>query len=98
MRHRRPVNALRQLLFLGAAARETASHGMMSFPTPRNALDRQLAPWNGTVPAFPIPFDSPNWCATPDAASADPRKISGGGGQACFWFNNGEHGCGSFFF
>ena len=58
---------------------------MMSFPVPRNALDRRLAPWNGTVPAFPIPFDQPNWCAAADADAADPRKISGGGGQACFW-------------
>ena len=62
---------------------------MMSFPRPRNALDAKLAPWNGSVPAFPLPFDHPNWCALPDAASSDPRKISGGGGQACFWFNNG---------
>ena len=66
-----------------------SAHAMMSFPPPRNALDRTLAPWNGTVPTFPIPFDHPNWCAVPDASATDPRKISGGGGQGCFWFNNG---------
>ena len=44
---------------------KVSAHGMMSFPPPRNALDRVLAPWNGTVPAFPIPFDHPNWCAAP---------------------------------
>ena len=76
---------LRALLFLGAGVTRTAAHGMMSFPPPRNALDRRFAPWNGTVPPFPIAFDHPNYCALPDAASADPRKISGGGGQACFW-------------
>ena len=80
------MRCLAPLLFF---ATETESHGMMSFPVPRNALDRSLAPWNGSVPAFPIPFDHPNWCAVADASSADPRKISGGGGQACFWFNNG---------
>jgi hypothetical protein len=62
---------------------EAAGHGMMSFPPPRNALDRVLSPWNGTVPPFPLPFDHPNWCAVPDADSKDARKISGGGGQAC---------------
>ena len=74
--------ALLTLALLGVRA---DGHAMMSFPRPRNALDARLAPWNGSVPAFPLPFDHPNWCALPDAASSDPRKISGGGGQACFW-------------
>jgi|EP01047_Picozoa_sp_COSAG01_P002531 hypothetical protein len=29
------------------------------------------------------------WCAAPDKDSADPRKVSGKAGQACFFFNNG---------
>ena len=66
------------LLVLLPTGTLVSGHGMMSFPPPRNALDRKLAPWNGTVPAFPVPFDHPNFCAVPDASSADPRKISGG--------------------
>ena len=45
------------------------------------------------VPAYPIPFDSPNWCESPShtvsAQPADPRHLTGSNGQACFWFNNG---------
>jgi hypothetical protein len=41
---------LAPLLILGAITR-VAAHGMMSFPPPRNAVDRRFAPWNETVPA-----------------------------------------------
>ena len=79
------LRAAAVVLALAPLAERADGHAMMSFPRPRNALDARLAPWNGSVPAFPLPFDHPNWCALPDAASSDPRKISGGGGQACFW-------------
>eukprot|EP00041_Stephanoeca_diplocostata_P025537 m.670883 g.670883 ORF g.670883 m.670883 type:complete len:425 (-) comp22767_c0_seq24:1317-2591(-) len=65
------------------------SHGAVTFPPPRNSIDRNVAPWNGTVPAYPIPFDSPNWCAKSDSTSGDPRNLTGSNGQACFWFSNG---------
>jgi len=69
-------------------------HGAVSHPAPRQSVDGALAPWSGAVPPYPIPFDAPNWCAVPDAASADPRRLSGRNGQACFWFNNGcDIGC-----
>ena len=65
-----------------------ASHGAVSQPKPRQAIDGTLAPWNGSVPD-PIPFDTPNWCARPTNSSGDPRHLSGSNGQACFWFSNG---------
>jgi hypothetical protein len=40
---------------------------------------------NGSVP-WPLPFDTPNWCATAsaEAASTDPHNLTGSHGQACF--------------
>lgn len=70
------------------------THGAVTIPTPRQSLDGKLAPWNGSVPEYPIPFDNPNWCVMPDSTSEDPRNLSGSNGQACFWFNNGcDIGC-----
>lgn len=31
-------------------------HGAVTFPPPRNAVDRNLSPWNSDVPV-PAPFD-----------------------------------------
>lgn len=70
-----------------------ASHGAVTHPKPRNAIDGTLAPWNGTVPN-PVPFTTPNWCAHESASSKDPRHLSGSNGEACFWFSNGcDIGC-----
>ena len=81
-------------LILGAMAPMASGHGAVTIPPPRQSIDRTLAPWNGSVPAYPIPFDAPTWCVKPDASSRDPRKLSGSNGQACFWFNNGcDIGC-----
>ena len=62
------------------------AHGAVTQPPSRNAVDRAVAPWNGTVPET-VPFMF--WCASADANSGDPRKVSGANGQACFWFSNG---------
>ena len=32
------------------------AHGAVTHPKPRQAVDSSLAPWNGSVPAYPIPF------------------------------------------
>eukprot|EP01046_Picozoa_sp_COSAG06_P018665 COSAG06_NODE_1307_length_9916_cov_99.462361_5_plen_135_part_00 len=61
-------------------------HGAMTQPKSRNAVDGTVAPWNSSVPES-VPFMF--WCAAPDAKAADPRKVSGQHGQACFFFNNG---------
>ena len=50
-----------------------------------------VAPWNGSVPAYPIPFMF--WCASPDAKSSQPHNLTGVNGQvrpttptlSCFW-------------
>ena len=34
----------------------TCGHGAVTFPPPRNAVDRNLPPWNSGVPV-PAPFD-----------------------------------------
>ena len=62
------------------------AHGAVTQPPSRNAIDGAVLPWNGSVPDE-VPFMF--WCASPDAASLDRRKVSGVNGQACFWFNNG---------
>ena len=61
-----------------------AAHGAVTIPKPRQAVDGTLAPWNGSVPAYPIPFDTPNWCESPSANTIDPRHYTGSNGQACF--------------
>lgn len=84
--------ALPALGALATSVLHTAdAHGAVTHPKPRQAIDSSLAPWNGSVPAYPIPFDSPNWCEAPSAHTADPRHYTGSNGQACFWFNNGAY-------
>eukprot|EP01048_Picozoa_sp_COSAG05_P030115 COSAG05_NODE_10284_length_573_cov_2.248945_1_plen_123_part_01 len=75
---------------VAAAVGQADAHGAVTIPMPRNSVDGDTAPYNGTVP-WPIPFDNPNWCAHPSASMAgkDPRNLSGANGQACFWFSNG---------
>lgn len=74
------------VFYLSAILPVTWGHGSVTYPPPRQAIDGNVAPWNGTVPeAIPFMF----WCAVPDADSTDPRGVSGANGQACFWFNNG---------
>lgn len=61
-------------------------HGAVTYPPPRNAVDKDLAPWNGPVPAKDPSVEShTGWCPV-----ADPNgTVSGRNGQACFWFSNG---------
>lgn len=62
-------------------------HGAVVFPPPRQAVDKNLAPWNGTVPAHPPNVESKTgWCQVVNASTG---KLSGQNGQACFWFSNG---------
>ena len=72
-------------LLLCAIATLANGHGAVTHPKPRQAIDGAISPWNGTVPQYPVPFDKPNWCEMPAADSKDPRKLTGGNGQACFW-------------
>lgn len=72
--------------FLLLLLERVASHGAVTSPPPRNAIDGKLAPWNGTLPgAMPFMF----WCTHPMNGAADVRNVTGRNGQACFWFNNG---------
>ena len=85
------VALLRAAVLASSVLGTARSHGAVTHPPPREAVDgASTAPWNGSVP-WPIPFDSPNWCAHPSASMAgiDPRNLSGSNGQACFWFSNG---------
>lgn len=63
-------------------------HSALTHPRPREAVDANEKPWDGDVPRK-IPFEG--WCpfASEHAAHDDPRNMSGGNGQACFWFSNG---------
>jgi hypothetical protein len=62
-------------------------HGAVNKPQPRNAVDQDLAPWNGPFPAGGAPNveSKTGWCPV---AGAD-GKPSGVNGQSCFWFSNG---------
>ena len=80
------------LLLVVATPRLVSAHGGIVSPPSRNAVDRDLPPWDGPVPVSPdgaVAFDP--WCAVPSADS--PRtpagKLSGSNGQACFWFSSG---------
>ena len=56
-------------------------HGSLVNPPPRNAVDKDLAPWNGVVPSHPPSVESKTgWCPVPDKDG----KPSGQNGQACF--------------
>lgn len=71
------------LLSLAASA---DAHGALVSPPPRNAVDKDLAPWNGPVPSHPPSVESATgWCPVPDKNG----RPSGQNGQACFWFSNG---------
>jgi hypothetical protein len=49
--------ALPALGVLAATMVHTAdAHGAVTHPKPRQSIDSSLAPWNGSVPAYPIPF------------------------------------------
>jgi len=64
----------------------TDGHGAVVNPPPRNAVDRNLKPWNGTVPVHPPSVESKTgWCPVP----GPDGKPSGQNGQSCFWFSNG---------
>ena len=57
------------------------AHGSLVSPPPRNAVDKDLSPWNGPVPSHPPTVESKTgWCPVPDKDG----KPSGQNGQACF--------------
>ena len=63
------------------------SHGAITFPPARNAIDSNEMPWGGPI-SNPVPFEP--WCPFPseDAVLTDPgHNLSGANGQACFWFS-----------
>eukprot|EP00041_Stephanoeca_diplocostata_P012273 m.205821 g.205821 ORF g.205821 m.205821 type:complete len:362 (+) comp18884_c0_seq1:159-1244(+) len=63
-----------------------AGHGAVVNPPPRNAVDKDLPPWNGKVPdPAPSVESKTGWCPVPDKSGA----VSGQNGQSCFWFSNG---------
>ena len=75
-----------KLIILIALPTLANSHGAVNQPTPRNAVDNDLAPWNGAVPSNPPAVESKTgWCPVADKNG----KISGINGQSCFWFSNG---------
>ena len=74
------------LQLLGGGPREAASHGAVTFPPPRNAIDGDKPPWNGAVPKTKLggePFGG--WCPYP--AGNNSTELSGANGQSCFWFS-----------
>lgn len=86
------MTTARQLSILLAAAlavgrvAHVCGHGSVVWPPPRNAIDKTLSPWNGSVPNPPPSVESmTGWCPVPDRNGT----VTGQNGQACFWFSNG---------
>eukprot|EP01043_Picozoa_sp_COSAG02_P015918 COSAG02_NODE_689_length_18462_cov_36.417470_4_plen_242_part_00 len=71
-----------------------SGHAAVTIPSPRNAIDADLWPWNSTVPS-PLPFGEKTdraqfWCASPSASAAGGSSLlnlTGQSGQACYWFS-----------
>lgn len=71
---------------LSACAALAAGHGAVVHPPPRNAVDKDLHPWNGPVPADPNGVGGgTTWCPIPGPNGT----LSGRNAQSCFWFSNG---------
>ena len=91
------VRVLAALSFCGS----TNGHGAVVWPPTRNAVDHDLAPWNGQTPEYPGPSveSMTGWCPVSaysqdlpglqSARMASNPELSGKNGQACFWFSNG---------
>ena len=81
-------------LVVAACVPLAVSHGSMSFPRPRNALDDALEPWKSwSYPRDPIHFSSDGKssagaCPIPAKAGGVPNTLRSNG-QACYWFSNG---------
>lgn len=59
-------------------------HGAVVNPPPRNAIDKDLSPWNGPMPVHDKGVGQ-GLCPAPDKSG----RVTGLNGQACFWFSNG---------
>ena len=76
----------RQCAGVRSLSRQTAPLTACALPgdlfcRPRNAVDRDLKPWSGAVPAQPPNVESDTgWCQVP----GEDGKPSGRNGQACF--------------
>ncbi len=71
---------LRATALLGALTL-AAGHGAVVKPRPRNSVDRDLAPWNGTTVKTPSVESMTGLCPSVD----ENGKVSGQNGQSCFW-------------
>ena len=74
-------------IVLATVIMSTHGHGAIVHPPSRNAIDKDLAPWDGPVPN-PVPGVK-SWCPIPLDHADGKSSLSGSNGQACFWFSNG---------
>lgn len=74
------------LVILLSLASRALGHADMVIPPPRNAVDKDLAPWTGEVPSkWSHHVDTPLCPVSDNETSLSLRN-----GQSCFWFS---HGC-----
>jgi hypothetical protein len=74
-------DATARVMVLLVVVATVEAHGSLVSPPPRNAVDRDLSPWNGSVPTHPPAVEShTGWCPVPDKDG----KPSGQNGQSCF--------------
>ena len=83
-----PVKKAAVLVALALFVAGAEGHAAMVFPPPRNAVDRDLPPWNQ-----PMPNDK-NWDHHVDTPicphGGDDGNLTLSNGQSCFWFSHGE--------
>ena len=83
-----PVKKAAVLVALALFVAGADGHAAMVFPPPRNAVDRDLPPWNQ-----PMPNDK-NWDHHVDTPicphGGDDGNLTLDNGQSCFWFSHGE--------
>ena len=65
-------------LFAVLCAERVFGHGAVVNPPPRNAVDKDLAPWNGPVPRHPPNVESKTgWCPVPSSSNGKPSGQNG---------------------
>eukprot|EP01048_Picozoa_sp_COSAG05_P018782 COSAG05_NODE_2813_length_2611_cov_1.736863_2_plen_223_part_00 len=68
------------LPLLSALPALVLGHGAVVYPPPRQAVDKDLLPWNGKVPrTFPDVESKTGWCPVPGSADGKPSGQNGQG-------------------
>ena len=78
----RPVSVMKVLMATAALSlvSEALGHGAVVKPPPRNAVDKDLPPWNGPVHSTPSVESKTGFCPSVD----ENGNLTYANGQSCF--------------